>query len=249
MQRGPEQLRHHGSRRRVVAGRHDPQGVEAHEPQPQPGVGEALADDRIADAAVARGPPRRTASHSFRNMRFWPRVEAPRSKASVPMATRHPPSTSPTTCSRAGAGAGEEHLVELGVAGELVDRDGCRRRPGASARAGTRCPCAWQRTGSVRASTKHQSAQWAWLVQTFWPSITHSPSTSSARVWMLARSEPAPGSLYPWHHSSVPATIPGRKRSRCASVPKAMSVGPSRVSPMWPMRPGARGPGVLLEVR
>src|SRR3546814_6918180 len=33
----------------------------------------------------------------------------------------------------------------------------------------------------VRASTKHQSAQWAWLVQTFWPSITHEPSCTEAR--------------------------------------------------------------------
>ena len=47
----------------------------------------------------------------------------------------------------------------------------------------------------VRASTKHQSAQWACDVHTFWPSITHSPPSRSARVWMLARSEPALGSL------------------------------------------------------
>ena len=48
----------------------------------------------------------------------------------------------------------------------------------------------------VRASTKHQSAQWASDVHTFWPLIDHSsPSTSSARVWTLARSDPASGSL------------------------------------------------------
>ena len=36
--------------------------------------------------------------------------------------------------------------------------------------------------GSVRASTKHQSAQWASEVHTFWPWITHSSPSSSARV-------------------------------------------------------------------
>ena len=47
---------------------------------------------------------------------------------------------------------------------------------------------------SVRQSTKHQSAQCASDVHTFWPSMTHSSPSSSARVWTLARSEPAFGS-------------------------------------------------------
>ena len=34
-----------------------------------------------------------------------------------------------------------------------------------------------------------------WLVQIFWPLITHSSPTSSARDWSEARSLPAPGSL------------------------------------------------------
>ena len=56
---------------------------------------------------------------------------------------------------------------------------------------------AWRRSGSrgrVRARTKHQSAQWASEVHTFWPWITHSSPSRSARVAMLARSLPAPGS-------------------------------------------------------
>jgi hypothetical protein len=32
--------------------------------------------------------------------------------------------------------------------------------------------------------------------------------------------------------------MPGRYFCFCASLPKWMSVGPSSVSPMWPMRPG-----------
>ena len=53
--------------------------------------------------------------------------------------------------------------------------------------------------GPVRATTKHQSHQWASDVHTFCPSITHSsPSPAagvySARVWTLARSDPAFGS-------------------------------------------------------
>ena len=56
-------------------------------------------------------------------------------------------------------------------------------------------PLCFGASRSVRASTKHQSLQWASDVHTFWPLSTHSsPSqASSARVWMLARSEPAFG--------------------------------------------------------
>ncbi len=65
---------------------------------------------------------------------------------------------------------------------------------------------------SVRVMTKHQSAWWAKVVQTFWPVTTHSSPSSTALVLTLARSEPASGSEYPWHHSSVAFRIPGRKR-------------------------------------
>ena len=65
---------------------------------------------------------------------------------------------------------------------------------------------------------------------------------------MLARSDPAPGSLYPWHHSSVPATIPGRNRA-------ALLVGAERDERRAEQRladvPDAARrprPGVLLEV-
>ena len=49
---------------------------------------------------------------------------------------------------------------------------------------------------SERASTKIQSDSCAHEVQTFWPSITHSPVSGSmrARVRTAAKSEPAPGS-------------------------------------------------------
>ncbi len=46
----------------------------------------------------------------------------------------------------------------------------------------------------VRQSTKHQSAQWASDVHTFWPVTTHWSPSRSARVCTLARSEPALGS-------------------------------------------------------
>ena len=51
-------------------------------------------------------------------------------------------------------------------------------------------------SGSVRATTKHQSAKCASDVQTFWPLRIHSlPSCeSTAVVLTLARSEPASGS-------------------------------------------------------
>ena len=47
---------------------------------------------------------------------------------------------------------------------------------------------------SVRVMTKHQSAWWAKVVQTFCPVITHSSPSRIALVLTLARSEPASGS-------------------------------------------------------
>ena len=61
-------------------------------------------------------------------------------------------------------------------------------------------------SGSVRATRMPKSAYWALEVQTFWPLTTHSPvaSSSTARVAIDERSEPAPGSENSWHHHSSP---------------------------------------------
>ena len=63
---------------------------------------------------------------------------------------------------------------------------------------------------SVRASRMPHSARWAAEVHTFWPVTTHSSPSSTARVVMLARSEPASGSLKSWHHTSSPRSMAGR---------------------------------------
>ena len=94
-------------------------------------------------------------------------------------------------------------------------------------------------SGSVRHTTKHQSARCANVVHTFWPVITHSSPSSTARVWMLARSDPALGSENPWHHSSSTDWIFGRNRRFCSSVPNWISVGANRPSPKNETRAGA----------
>ncbi|CAD7342022.1 hypothetical protein SPHS6_03842 [Sphingobium sp. S6] len=48
--------------------------------------------------------------------------------------------------------------------------------------------------GSVRATTKHQSAIVPIEVQIFWPSMMYLSPSRRALVFTLARSEPAPGS-------------------------------------------------------
>ena len=48
-----------------------------------------------------------------------------------------------------------------------------------------------------------------------------------ARMATAARSEPAPGSLYPWHHSSPAVRIGFSKRFFCSSVPWSMISGPT----------------------
>ena len=77
------------------------------------------------------------------------------------------------------------------------------------------------------------------MVQTFWPLITHSSPSSSARVVTFDRSEPAFGSEYPWHHSSSTDWIFGRNRRFWSSRPYASSVGEKRPSPKKLTRAGA----------
>ena len=80
----------------------------------------------------------------------------------------------------------------------------------------------WRRTGSsgsVRARAKKASASWAPLVHTFVPVSRQPPSTRSARVRTLARSDPESGSLMPMPKTSSPRLIAGRKACFCSSVP------------------------------
>ena len=79
----------------------------------------------------------------------------------------------------------------------------------------------------------------AWVVQIFWPLITHSSPSSTAVVLRVARSEPASGSENPWHQAIVPERILGRNSFFCSSVPHWRMVGPTRVSPKKSARIGA----------
>ena len=69
-----------------------------------------------------RGRASSSASSSRWKPTCWPIVEMPRSKPSVPIATCQPSPSLADDEVGVGAGAGEEHLVELRGAGELVDR-------------------------------------------------------------------------------------------------------------------------------
>ena len=90
-------------------------------------------------------------------------------------------------------------------------------------------------SGSVRVSTKIQLAVSAADVQIFCPLITHSSPSSTARVPRLARSEPEPGSEYPWHQRSWPERMRGRKWLFWRSVPQCSRVLPTILipNPSW----------------
>ena len=80
-------------------------------------------------------------------------------------------------------------------------------------------PCCFFSPWAVRASRKHHCAMVAYDVQIFWP-VTRQPSPSRlAAVCSEARSEPAFGSLNPWHQITSPAAIGGQVlvllRRRC----------------------------------
>ena len=80
--------------------------------------------------------------------------------------------------------------------------------------------------GSVRAIVQHQSLLCAPVTSTFSPSSTKPPSPSSTAVVVIcARSDPAPASVYAMHAMQEPEVAAGRNRSRCASEPKARTVG------------------------
>ena len=100
-------------------------------------------------------------------------------------------------------------------------------------------PACFGAVGSVRASRKMKSAYCAWVVQIFWPLMTHSSPSSSALVFRPARSEPASGSLKPWHHEICPDRILGRNSCFCSSLPHCRIVGPTSVSPKKSARNGA----------
>ena len=59
-----------------------------------------------------------------------------------------------------------------------------------------------------------------------------SPSRRAA-VCSDARSEPASGSLKPWHQMTSPAAMGGRCWRCCSSVPWRMSAGPTQFTPMY----------------
>jgi len=96
-------------------------------------------------------------------------------------------------------------------------------------------------SGSVRASSTAKSDRCAHVVHTFWPVTTHSSPSRSARVASDARSDPAPGSLNSWHHTSSLRTIGGRNRRRCSSVPWANNAGAARFNPSGFRRPRLNG--------
>ena len=86
----------------------------------------------------------------------------------------------------------------------------------------------------TRAASTQNCAMPAYDVQIFWPSMRQPPSTSVAFVLSAARSEPASGSLKPWHQM----TCARRDRREggppsAASVPNAMIAGPTQLRPMY----------------
>ena len=62
----------------------------------------------------------------------------------------------------------------------------------------------------VRASRKHHWAIVAYEVQIFWPVMRQPSPSRRAAVCSDARSEPASGSLKPWHQMTSPRAIGGR---------------------------------------
>src|SRR5664279_3285469 len=87
-----------------------------------------------------------------------------------------------------------------------------------------------------------RSAMWAKVFQTFWPVMTHSSPSRTARVDSPARSDPDPGSLNSWHHETSPVNDFRSRRWRNSSDPWVTTVGPAIVSPKNSRAPGPWAP-------
>ena len=80
--------------------------------------------------------------------------------------------------------------------------------------------------GSVRTRKSPHLARWAVEIQILRPFTTYSSPSSTAWVRRLARSDPASGSVKPWHQCSVASRIPGSHCCCCSSVPQRRIIGP-----------------------
>ena len=84
---------------------------------------------------------------------------------------------------------------------------------------------------SVRASTPHQRAYWPHETHVFEPLSTKWSSCSVARVRSEARSEPASGSLKPWHQISSAERIERDVAPALLVVAEAQQRRPEHVEP------------------
>ena len=148
-----------------------------------------------------------------------------RSFMRVALATRQPSPTSPTRI-ESGTIASVKY-TSLNPEAPAMLRMGRTSTPGCvMSMMNAVSPLCLGASGSVRASSRPQLARCASDVQIFCPFTTHWSPSRTARVARPATSEPAPGSLNSWHHSSSAVKIGRRKRARCSSVPRATMVGP-----------------------
>ena len=199
---------------------------------------------RIAGSSAT--PVRRAsammASSSLRKLSCWPSVDAPRSKASVPIATFQPSPSPPTTLaasvrapskntslnslSPVTCTMGRISMPSWRIGTSRYDSPPCLRRGSAGGECGPARSTS-RPSGPARSTPSgrgRSTRRWRRRARPGW---RRWPGRSRRR----ARS--SPGTT-----ARRPATIGGRKRCCCSGEPKAISVGPSRPSPMWPRRPG-----------
>ena len=148
------------------------------------------------------------------------------------MATAQPPFSSPsirsagTTTSSKNTSANSSSPLSISRGATVI--------PGVSMSTKNAVMPRWRESaGPVRVSSTQRSENWARLVQTFWPLITHleavlaSPPSGTARQRRDARSLPESGSENPWHQSSAPESRRGTTSAASSGGAKSMSVGAS----------------------
>ena len=209
-------------------------------------AGQPVAQHRVVDRAVLLRQRRRRRRARGRSRRTWARIETPRSKPS----SRHrdPPAVAGLADDQVGGGpgAGEEHLVELRAAGQLldrpdldavlVDRDQQERQPVVPLGAGLGARDDEEPLAELRVGRPD-------LLAVDHPVVAVQPGLG-LHVGQVGAGAGLGVALRPQLLDGQDLRAGTAAAAPC--VPNAISVGPSSSSPRWLTRAGAFGSRVLL---
>ena len=139
------------------------------------------------------------------------------------MAILQPSSTSPIR-HRSGMTTSVKK-TSLNSASPVICRSGLTSTPGDDMSRMKHVMPLWRGRSDVRARSRPNCAMWPIVVQTLWPLRIHESPSRTALDRNAGRSDPAPGSLNSWHHSSSHVKTLRKCRRRWSSLANMARTG------------------------